>query len=91
MGRWMTNRRMGTLTRLTFGAFWTCKSVYPAVVFATLCFSALTASAAEFPKFEPKTLDPDIGMATEDLTGDGKLDIVTGGRAMKNVNLYVQK
>lgn len=44
-------------------------------------------------KWTKHTID-DGGMATEDLicadlTGDGKLDIVAGGRATKNVKLYV--
>lgn len=46
-------------------------------------------------KWTKHTID-DGGMATEDLicadlNGDGKLDIVAGGRASHNVKLYVQK
>ena len=46
-------------------------------------------------KWTKHTID-DGGMATEDLicadlNGDGKLDIVAGGRASHNVKLYIQK
>ena len=51
------------------------------------------ADDATATKWTKHTID-DGGMATEDLicadlTGDGKLDIVAGGRATKNVKLYV--
>ena len=53
------------------------------------------ADDATATKWTKHTID-DGGMATEDLicadlTGDGKLDIVAGGRASHNVKLYVQK
>lgn len=53
------------------------------------------ADDATATKWTKHTID-NGGMATEDLicadlTGDGKLDIVAGGRATKNVKLYVQK
>jgi hypothetical protein len=53
------------------------------------------ADDATATKWTKHTID-DGGMATEDLicadlTGDGKLDIVAGGRASKNVKLYLQK
>ena len=48
---------------------------------ATHFLLSLTASAAEFPKFESKTLDPEVGkvcyaVSLADVDGDGKLDIV---------------
>lgn len=53
------------------------------------------ADDATGTKWTKHTID-NGGMATEDLicsdlTGDGKLDIVAGGRATKNVKLYIQK
>ncbi len=53
------------------------------------------ADDATATKWTKHTID-DGGMATEDLicadlTGDGRIDIVAGGRATKNVKLYVQK
>ncbi len=53
------------------------------------------ADDATATKWSKHTID-DGGVATEDLicadlTGDGKLDIVAGGRATHNVKLYVQK
>lgn len=53
------------------------------------------ADDATATKWTKHTID-DGGMATEDLicadlTGDGKLDIVAGGRASHNVKLYVRK
>ncbi len=55
-------------------------------------YKADDATGAKWTKF---TID-DGGVATEDLVcadlnGDGKLDIVAGGRATKNVKLYLQK
>jgi len=53
------------------------------------------ADDATATKWTKHTID-DGGMATEDLicadlTGDGKLDIVAGGRASHNLKLYIQK
>ncbi|HLQ43963.1 MAG TPA: VCBS repeat-containing protein [Planctomycetaceae bacterium] len=53
------------------------------------------ADDATGTKWTKHTID-DGGIATEDLicadlTGDGRIDIVAGGRATKNVKLYVQK
>ena len=53
------------------------------------------ADDATATKWTKHTID-DGGVATEDLicadlNGDGKLDIVAGGRATHNVKLYVQK
>ena len=53
------------------------------------------ANDATATKWTKHTID-DGGMATEDLicadlNGDGKLDIVAGGRASHNVKLYLQK
>ena len=53
------------------------------------------ADDATAKKWTKHTID-DGGVATEDLicadlNGDGKLDIVAGGRATHNVKLYVQK
>lgn len=53
------------------------------------------ADDATGTKWTKHTID-DGGMATEDLicadlTGDGKLDILAGGRATHNVKLYIQK
>ena len=53
------------------------------------------ADDATATKWTKHTID-DGGMATEDLicadlNGDGKLDIVAGGRATHNVKLYIQK
>ena len=52
-----------------------------AVTSAALWLSGLAADAAEFPKFEAKTLDPDVGkvcyaVTLADVDGDGKQDIV---------------
>jgi len=53
------------------------------------------ADDATATKWTKHTID-DGGIATEDLicadlTGDGKLDIVAGGRASHNLKLYIQK
>ena len=53
------------------------------------------ADDATATKWAKHTID-DGGIATEDLicadlNGDGKLDIVAGGRASHNVKLYLQK
>ncbi len=51
------------------------------VAAAAFGFVALNASAAEFPQFETKTLDPDIGkvcyaVTLADVDGDGRQDVV---------------
>lgn len=68
MIRRLTRWRMGTRARLP-------------VVFAAVCLSGLVADAAGFPKFEAKTLDPEIGkvcyaVTLADVDGDGKQDAI---------------
>lgn len=52
-----------------------------AVTSAALRLTSLAAGAAEFPKFEAQTLDPDVGkicyaVTLADVDGDGKQDVV---------------
>ena len=52
-----------------------------ALALAAQILLSLTARAAEFPKFEAKTIDPEVGkvcyaVTLADVDGDGKQDIV---------------
>ena len=57
------------------------KQLAVAVTSAAMGLSSFAAGAAEFPKFEARTLDPDVGkvcyaVTLADVDGDGKQDIV---------------
>lgn len=57
---------------------------------AVFGLTGLVATAAEFPKFEARTLDPDIGkvcyaVTLADVDGDGKHTIDDGGMATEDL------
>jgi hypothetical protein len=61
------------------------------VIVLLICYAPALADPPA-PKFEAKTIDDAIrigyGVATGDVDGDGKPDIVAAGRATKNVVIY---
>lgn len=77
----LTRHRMGTLARLLFDVLGSYKTASRSIAFVALCVSSFAADAADFPKFEAKTLDPDVGkvcyaVTLADVDGDGKQDVV---------------